>query len=225
MHPDSEHRTSLASLLRNDAAPDQPATAGDAMPPAAVASDLPAPAAAGPATVVAAVQAEEPLPRFARRPVGVPVAPRWLWAVAAVLGLALGLQVLLADRTRLAADASTRPWVESLCGVLGCTLPAWQEPDAFSMLDRQVLPAPGQPGVLQVQASFRNDARWEQALPLIELTLSTADGQVSGQRIFAPSEYLGSDAPQRLRPGQSVQAQLLLAEPQPAAEAFHFRFR
>jgi len=109
--------------------------------------------------------------------------------------------------------------------VFGCRLPAWQEPDAFTMVDRQVQPAPDQPGVLLVEASFRNDARWAQALPLIELTLSTADGQVSGQRIFAPAEYLGDAAPALLAPGQSAQARLLLAEPKPSAEAFNFRFR
>lgn len=207
MSPDQDptERTSLAALLRT--------------------ANGPAPTPAGP-EADAAPATDEPAPRFVRplAPV-VPGAPRWLWAVAAGLGLVLGVQVLLADRARLAASADTRPWVETACSLLGCALPAWQEPDAFTMLERQVLPAPGQPGVLQVEASFRNDARWAQALPLIELTLSTADGQVSGQRIFSPAEYMGSDDPQRLAPGQSVQARLLLAEPQPAADAFHFRFR
>ena len=40
--------------------------------------------------------------------------------------LLLVLQVLLADRARLAADARTRPFMERACALLGCTLPPWR---------------------------------------------------------------------------------------------------
>ena len=61
---------------------------------------------------------------------------RWRWPLIALLALLLGLQILLADRARLAADPGWRPVVENLCGALSCTLPAWHEPTAFLMLDR-----------------------------------------------------------------------------------------
>ena len=182
-------------------------------------------ASEAPAEAVAAAAVQEATPTFLRTHSHGPQSARWQWALLAVLALLLTLQVVLADRARLASNPSHRPWLESLCGVLGCNLPLWQEPEAFNMLARSVLPVPDQPGTLQVEASFRNDARFEQALPLIELTLSTADGQVSGQRIFTPAEYLGEAGPSRLAPGQSAQARFQLVEPEPAAEAFHFRFR
>lgn len=223
-------RQSLAALLRAPAPSPSTATpeAAEAVPASvpAAAMDEPAPATEPlPAAAGSAVPLAESAPAFVRKAAGTRSLPRWQWALLAVLALVLLLQVVLADRARLAADAGTRPLVESLCGLLGCSLPAWQEPDAFSMLQRSVLPHTGHPGVLAVEASFRNDARWSQSLPLIELTLSTADGQVSGQRIFTPAEYLGAAPPARVAPGQSVQAHLLLAEPPAPAEAFHFRFR
>lgn len=149
---------------------------------------------------------------------------RWSVPLIALLALLLALQVLLADRARLAADPRWRPWVEALCGALRCDLPAWHEPDAFTMLDRKVRPAP-QPGALRVDATFRNDARWPQAWPALQLALSDADGRVLGSRVFPPAEYLGAVPTTRLSPGQSAQATFLVQEPAPGTVAFSFEFR
>lgn len=149
---------------------------------------------------------------------------RWRWPLIALLALLLGLQILLADRARLAADPGWRPVVENLCGALGCTLPAWHEPTAFLMLDRQIRPA-DTPGVLRVDATFRNDARWAQDWPALQLALSDADGRVLGSAVFTPEQYLGAAPATRLAPGQSAQASFLVREPAPGTVAFSFEFR
>lgn len=156
----------------------------------------------------------------------VPVA-RWQWGVAAGLAVLLTLQILVADRARLAADAGTRPLVEGLCTVLRCSLPAWREPAAFTMLSREVRPVPGQAGALQVHASFRNDARWAQAWPGLQLSLSDADGRIIGSRVFEPADYLGSEAAaaQLLQPQQSAQVTFRLREPAASTVAYNFEFR
>ena len=149
---------------------------------------------------------------------------RWRWALIALLALLLGLQILLADRARLAADPGWRPVVERLCAVLGCTLPSWHEPTAFLMLDRQIRPA-DTPGALRVDATFRNDARWAQDWPALQLALSDADGRVLGSAVFTPEQYLGAAPATRLAPGQSAQASFLVREPAPGTVAFSFEFR
>ena len=149
---------------------------------------------------------------------------RWRWPLIALLALLLGLQILLADRARLAADPGWRPVVENLCGALGCTLPPWHEPTAFLMLDRQIRPA-DTPGVLRVDATFRNDARWAQDWPALQLALSDADGRVLGSAVFTPEQYLGAAPATRLAPGQSAQASFLVREPAPGTVAFSFEFR
>ena len=170
-------------------------------------------------------------PSFARasaRPTAVPTdTPRWQWGVVLALALLLGLQIILSDRARLAADAGTRPLVSALCTVLRCTLPPWHEPSAFSMLSRDIRPVPGQAGALQVQASFRNDARWAQAWPALRLSLSDADGRVIGRRTLQAAEYLGpgADPQARLEPGQSAQVSFRLREPAAATVAFSFEFQ
>ena len=153
--------------------------------------------------------------------------PRWQWGLVLALALLLGLQIILADRARLAADAGTRPLVSGLCTVLRCSLPAWHEPSAFSMLSRDIRPVPGQAGALQVQTSFRNDARWAQAWPALRLSLSDADGRVIGRRTLQPAEYLGpgADPLARLEPGQSAQVSFRLREPAAATVAFSFEFQ
>ena len=153
--------------------------------------------------------------------------PRWQWGLAAALGVLLLVQIAVADRANLAADARTRPLVGALCAVLRCPLPAWHEPAAFTMLQREVRPLPERAGVLQVQASFRNDARWAQDWPALRLSLSDADGRVIGRRTLQPGDYLGPahDPQQRLEPGQSAQVAFHLREPAAGTVAYHFEFR
>lgn len=169
------------------------------------------------------------MPSFTRQVARPGLHPRtagWQWVMLVVLSLVLVLQVLLADRARLAADANWRPVVARLCGALGCSIPAWHEPDAFAMLSRDVSPIAGEAGGLNVQATFRNDARWAQDWPVLLLSLSDADGRVLGSRAFTPREYLGATATQaELAPGQSAQIALQLHEPDPGVVAFTFDFR
>lgn len=150
---------------------------------------------------------------------------RWQWPLVALLAVLLALQVLLADRANLAADPRWRPLVETLCNTLGCDLPAWHEPSAFTMLDRKVRPEAWLAGALRVDATFRNDARWPQAWPALQLALSDADGRVLGSRVFAPGDYLGAEPGTLLSPGQSAQVTFLVQEPSPGTVAFSFEFR
>lgn len=190
-----------------------------------VAATVPA-AAAAPPSVAQALPAMPSFTRQVVRPGPHPRTAKWQWAMLVVLSLVLALQVLLADRARLAADAAWRPLVARACGALGCSIPPWHEPDAFSMLSRDVSPIAGTPGGLNVQATFRNDARWAQAWPVLLLSLSDADGRVLGSRALTPREYLGASATQtELAPGQSAQIALQLHEPNPNVVAFTFDFR
>lgn len=160
----------------------------------------------------------------------VPVAAaRWRmsegWIIAA-LAVLLALQLLLANRATLAADARWRPALALACGVLRCMLPPWREPAAFTLLDRDVTPDPRQPGVLRVTGRFRNDARWPQPWPKLLLALSDADGRVAGERAFAPADYRAGDATEnQLGSGQIATFRIAVIEPAPRTVAFTFDFR
>ena len=172
-----------------------------------------------------------PLPSFIRPPADDAPATRarrdWrMPAAAVVLAIGLLLQVVLADRARLAADAGWRPAVSALCSVLHCALPAWHEPAAIRLVRRDIRPHPVHPGVLHVTANFRNDARWAQAWPVLQLTLSDADGRALGTRAFKPREYLGHAPPQpEIGSGQAATVAMDILEPAPGVVAFTFDFR
>lgn len=170
------------------------------------------------------------LPSFARAaPVAKPIDRRRFWlesAAIAALSLLLAVQWLLADRARLAGDAGWRPVLSTLCGVFGCDLPAWREPLAFTLVERDVRPHPQRAGVLRVTATFRNDARWPQPWPGLLLTLSDIDGRVAGARVFTAREYLGAAPTQNgLDRGQTATISMDVVEPTPRIVAFTFDFR
>lgn len=164
-------------------------------------------------------------PSFALR--DAPVASRRRGEVVAlvVLVLLLAGQLFFGERATLAAQAQWRPLVTAACDAIRCSLPPWREPAAFVMLARDVIAVPDRPGVLRVQASFRNDARWAQPWPALVLTLSDADNRTLGTRRFEPKDYLG-DAPASslLAPGQATQLAFDIVEPAPDVVAFDFRF-
>ncbi|WP_235430377.1 DUF3426 domain-containing protein [Xanthomonas sp. MUS 060] len=163
-------------------------------------------------------------PNFLKRPV---LRSRpWQWIALLGLSALLALQILIADRQQLSADAHWRPWVSGICEVLHCSVPAWREPRAFTMLSREVRPLPGKDGVLLVRATFRNDARWAQAWPLLQLSLADADGRTIGSRVLKPQDYLGNHHPDNttLAPGQSAQITFQVRELAADTAAFSFDF-
>ena len=192
-----------------------------AMPPVAV-----APMAA--AQVEPATAPLRPAPSFATARATAGRTRRDYRAIAVVVALSslLGLQLLLAQRAALAADPGWRPTVAALCTLLQCELPPWREPAAFTMLSRHVRPHPDAPGTLLIDASFRNDARWPQPWPRLELILSDIDGRTVGARTFEVRDYLGTAPAQpELAPGQSASLSLAVVEPAPDIVAFTFDFR
>lgn len=152
------------------------------------------------------------------------------WPGLLVVGLLTALllsQLLLAQRNELAAEARWRPTIGTVCKVVACRLPPWHEPAAYTMVARSVQPASGKQGVLSVQASFRNDARWPQAWPALQLNLSDINGQTVARRVFTVQDYHPADAalPAELAPGQSASVSFEILEPAPPIVAFTFDFR
>ncbi len=93
-------------------------------------------------------------------------------------------------------------------------------------MDRNVQPHARIPGALRVTATFRNQARWAQPWPTLVLTLSEADGRVSGARAFSPAEYLGAAPTQNgIESGQTAAIAMDVLEPSQEAIAFDFQFR
>ncbi len=147
------------------------------------------------------------------------------WLALGALVIALLAQVGWLTRDRMAANPQLRPLLAALCNTLHCTLPPWREPGAIAMLARDVIAQPDRPGVLRVQASFRNDAPWPQPWPTLALSLSDVNGRSLGARRFQPTEYFdGTAHAPELAPGQAISIGFDIVEPAPNVVAFDFRF-
>jgi len=197
-------------------------------------ADEPSLAAAAAAATAAPSPPRTRTPGFVRRAAARPrssLRTSWRWyAAIALLALLLAVQLVLAQRRELAGNPRWRPLVIGLCNAVACTVPPWREPGAFTMLARNV--QPGSAGVLAVDASFRNDARWPQPWPTLVLTLSDVEGRPVGARAFAPAHYrlragngVGAAEGSRIQPGQIATARLLVREPATGVVAFTFDFK
>jgi hypothetical protein len=217
--PEADPRRAIEVAGGSDAAIEVAPDPAPEAPPAVADASAPLPDTTATAGAVAARVPRTRTPLLAPR--------RWhAPAAIAALALLLVLQMLLADRAQLAADAQWRPSMLAMCAVLGCDLPPWREPDAFVLLDRDVRPDPAHPGVLQVHARFRNDARWPQRWPALALALSDADGRVLGARVFTSREYLAMAGTQNgIASGQVAAVSIRIREPGPGVVAFTFDFR
>lgn len=187
-----------------------------------------APATAAPTTPAPGKRGSRAMPSFARVANAANDAPRERWGpvVLAALAVLLILQLLLADRARLSADARWRPTLHALCAALFCELPPWREPAAFTLLQRDVRQHPSIPGALRVSATFRNDARWSQPWPRLRLTLSDANGRPAGARDFRAEDYLGGPASQpELASGESATVAMDILEPAAQIVGYDFSFR
>lgn len=232
--PSSPAEAEPAEAAPADAAGSAPSGRAAASPDASSTDDeansdsAPAPGASAPALAAARVAPlRGSLPGFLHRRGTAPARRDWRAPAAVVgLGLLLVLQVLLADRDRLAAQAGWRPLLTALCAGLGCDLPPWREPTAFTLLQRDVRQHPTRPGALRVSATFRNDARWPQPWPRLQLSLADADGRTAGVRSFTAEEYLGGPPAQaELASGETATVAMDILEPAPDIVAFDFGFR
>ena len=169
-------------------------------------------------------------PRAARGPtrpsaVNTPPARAWAWGSVA-LGVLLALQVAWAERQRWWSDARVRPWLETTCESLGCTVPLPDNIDGLRLLAREVRPHEHLSGALVISGTLKNDSAVVAPFPIVEVRLANLNDQVVAMRRFRPEEYLADpDAQQRGFPGQSSLPLLFeVADPGQDALAFEFDF-
>jgi predicted Zn finger-like uncharacterized protein len=116
----------------------------------------------------------------------------WLWAFAVVLGvLVLGGQVAYRFRAELAAsNATARAAFVALCQPLGCDVSLPRHPELMSIDASELQADTRRDGIIILTASIRNRARFAQAYPALELTLTDENDYPVLRRVLAPRDYL-----------------------------------
>jgi hypothetical protein len=115
------------------------------------------------------------------------------WGAGSLLLLAaLAAQAAYWFRAELAAAVpETRPYLESGCKPLGCTVPPARRTTLITIESSELQVDKNLPGLLTLNATLRNRAAFPQQHPSIELTLTDADDRPLSRRVLGPAEYLG----------------------------------
>jgi len=149
----------------------------------------------------------------------------WIFG-SIVLLLALGAQVLWAERAQWLDDARARAWLDPACARIGCRLPPRHDASALELISRDIRPHPSVTGALIISATVRNDADFAQAFPVVEITLSDLDETRIAMRRFGPRDYVNDPRAiaAGLAPGASTALVFEVADPGKNAVAFEFKF-
>ena len=110
--------------------------------------------------------------------------------IALVLLVTLGGQALWFNLDLVSDRDDVRPWLERGCPILGCRVPDYVEPGSLESGSLVIRSHPDVAGALMVDAILRNQARFRQRFPSLDLRFLDLNGQTLAQRVFIPGEYL-----------------------------------
>ncbi len=121
----------------------------------------------------------------------------WLIPLSLAIALLL-LQIVYAARTRITMGLpGLRPQFVAACKMIGCSVPLPRRSELLRSEWSELSYVPGHPNLIQLSATLRNLAHFEQALPLLQLSLTDDQENIVARRVFRPEEYL--TATERLR--------------------------
>jgi len=147
------------------------------------------PAEAGLASIVSERDREFDFgPRRRRRP------SRLWWLASSLLLLALTAQVAYQYRGEVAVlFPEAKLLVQMACEELGCELPLPRRVDLLGIESSDLQADSAHPSVMVLTATLRNRARYSQAFPALELTLTNIQNQTVARRVLMPEDYAPPD--------------------------------
>ncbi len=126
-----------------------------------------------------------------------PVLRQAAWtAGATLLSLALLAQGALVFRSDIVQSSpQMRPFMESLCGALGCELPLPRNAADIAIESSDIQPDATREAFFTLHATLRNRAEFPQAYPHLEITLTDARDKALVRKVLEPAQWLPADAP------------------------------
>jgi predicted Zn finger-like uncharacterized protein len=121
-------------------------------------------------------------------------------AISIILMLSFAAQLAYQQRTNISMEFPwLRPKMIIACQKLGCNMPLPKNAELLRSEWSELSYVPEFPSIIQLNATLRNLAQYEQALPLLEVTLSDDQERIVLKKVFKPSEYLSSHDKNRLK--------------------------
>ncbi len=122
-------------------------------------------------------------------------------------------------------DPATRPYLESACVFLHCTVEARVDTGLIEITASSVAPHSRYTNALRLRATMINRADFAQPYPLMEVTITNHHGTVMGRRVFPPDMYLAGQTglPTTMIPNLVVRAGLEFTSPSKRADGYEIR--
>jgi predicted Zn finger-like uncharacterized protein len=134
----------------------------------------------------------------------------WLYGIA-LLALLLAAQSVFLYRTEIAANyPGIGAYLHQACDALQCTIPLPRNADLLKIEASDLEADPAQAKLVTLSTILSNRAKFRQAYPALELTLTNAADDAVARRIFQPAEYLkpGTDIASGMAPLSEVAVKL-----------------
>ncbi|MDX1487616.1 MAG: zinc-ribbon and DUF3426 domain-containing protein [Acidiferrobacterales bacterium] len=148
-----------------------------------------------------------------------------LWTLATLVLVALlAAQVVYFYASELARFPRLKPWVVTVCAHLACVIRSPQDISRIQLLRSSIAPHPKQRDALRIRSSLVNRADFAQPFPLMEVTLTSRNGEVVARRTYLPHEYLAPAYWQaRMTPHVVIDGILDINHPTPVPAGYEIR--
>lgn len=149
---------------------------------------------------------------------------RLLWPALALIALVCLLaQVAWLEFDRLSRVEPYRSAYAVVCRYVGCQLPELRDRSQIQTSNLLVRSHPDIADALQVDVILQNNAAFEQAFPVLELTFTNLRSEPVASRRLTPAEYLGGELAGRdkMPVRQPIHIALEIADPGREAVSYH----
>ena len=116
----------------------------------------------------------------------------WGIGIGTLLMLLAVQSVLLFRHSVVQWLPASQPFYTSLCARLGCDMPLPTEAALIAIASSDLHPDERRSGLFMLRTTIENRARFDQALPHLELTLTDARDRAIARRVVAPEEWMPS---------------------------------
>ena len=147
----------------------------------------------------------------------------WIVGILALVIVTL-VQLVYYQRYPLLASPGYQQQVLNLCRLLPCDESRFSSLSQVKLIERNVFTHPTRANALMISGSFINKAPFSQSVPGLLISLSDIQGNLIGNRLFKPGEYLVDSSITRMTPGKPIQFRLEIADPGVQALTYEFEF-
>ncbi|MEE9333862.1 MAG: zinc-ribbon and DUF3426 domain-containing protein [Granulosicoccaceae bacterium] len=152
----------------------------------------------------------------------------WLLSILLLVTFAVVIGGMYVSREfqSVSKIAALRPVLQAGCAVFRCKVPPRVDLSALKAVQRNAYSHPTVDNALVLTMGIRNDAEFEQPLPVLVISLSDRNGRTVAKRDFMPKDYLEQwKLADTIVPGKRLDVTLEVKDPGNRATGFELQFR